>query len=232
MIAFADTLFQADFSFDPQSVGGIIWAQQVDDPSAFGVLKLDGEGYITDFVEKPATFVSDLAIVGSYYVRDGAQLRRALQHLIDNDIKDKGEYQLTNGLELLKEQGVKFRPGKVTEWLDCGNKAAVVHTHERILALKADAEQLRSDTATVENSVVVEPCFLGDGARVVNSVIGPYVSVGHGSTVEGSVVRNSIIQDDTVVASANLADSMIGNHATYTGTPADVSAGDYSELTQ
>lgn len=232
MIAFADTLFQADFSFDPQAEGGIIWAQQVDDPSAFGVLKLDDAGYITDFVEKPTEFVSDLAIVGIYYVRDGAQLRRALQHLIDNDIKDKGEYQLTNGLEILKEQGVKFRPGKVTEWLDCGNKSAVVHTHERILALKAGKEKLRADTAAVENSVVIEPCFLGDGARVVNSVVGPYVSLGRGSTIDSSVVRNTIVQDDTVVAGANLADSMIGNHATYTGTPADVSAGDYSELTQ
>ena len=230
MIAFADTLFRADFSFDPQAEGGIIWAQQVDDPSAFGVLKLDGEGYITDFVEKPTEFVSDLAIVGIYYVRDGGQLRDALQHLVDNDIKDKGEYQLTNGLEALKEQGVRFRPGTVTEWLDCGNKAAVVHTHARVLALKADAEQLRADTASVEGSVVVEPCFLGEGARVVNSVIGPYVSVGRGSTIEHSVVRNSIIQDDSVVSGANLADSMLGNHATYTGTPADVSAGDYSEL--
>ena len=232
MIAFADTLFRADFDFDVDANEGLIWAQRVDDPSAFGVLKLDGEGYITDFVEKPTTFVSDLAIVGIYYVRDGAALRRELEYLIDNDIRDKGEYQLTNGLEALKEKGTKFRPGTVEEWLDCGNKAAVVHTHRRVLEMKADVETLRHDTATVENSVIVEPCYLGPGARVTNSVVGPHVSIGRDSSVEGSVVRNSIIQDGSAVSGANLADSMIGNHAAYAGRPADVSAGDYSDLRQ
>ena len=232
MIAFADTLFRADFSFSVSENDGLIWAQRVEDPSAFGVLKLDGEGYITDFVEKPTEFVSDLAIVGIYYVRDGAALRRELEYLIEHDIRDKGEYQLTNALEALKEKGVKFRPGEVEEWLDCGNKAAVVHTHQRVLELKADAEQLRHDTAVVENSVVLEPCYLGPGARVINSVVGPHVSVGAGSLVEGSVVRNSIVQDDSQVLRANLADSMIGNHARYVGEASDVSAGDYSEIRQ
>ena len=232
MIAFADTLFQADFDFAVDDNDGIIWAQRVDDPSAFGVLKLDDEGFITDFVEKPVEYVSDLAIVGIYYVRDGAALRRELEYLIDNDIKDKGEYQLTNGLEALKQKGTKFRPGEVKEWLDCGNKGAVVHTHQRILELKADTEQLRHDTAEVRDSVVLEPCYLGPGARVVNSVVGPHVSIGRDSVVEGSVIRNSIVQNDSHVTNANLADSMIGNKATYTGEASDVSAGDYSEIRQ
>ena len=232
MIAFADTLFTADFNFDVNDNDGIIWAQRVDDPSAFGVLKLDDEGFITDFVEKPTEFVSDLAIVGIYYVRDGAALKREMQYLIDNDIKDKGEYQLTNALEALKAKGTKFRPGTVEEWLDCGNKVAVVHTHQRVLELKADSEQLVSDTATVENSVVLAPCYLGPGARITNSVVGPHVSVGANSVVEGSVVRNSIIQDDTTVTQANLADSMLGNHASYVGEASDISAGDYSAIRQ
>ena len=232
MIAFADTLFDADFSFDVQEAEGIIWAQRVEDPSAYGVLKLDDEGYITDFVEKPTEFVSDLAIVGIYYVQRGEDLRRELEYLIDNDIKDKGEYQLTNGLEALKQKGTKFRPGEVKEWLDCGNKGAVVHTHQRVLELKADKESLRHDTASVVDSVILEPCYLGPGARVVNSVVGPHVSVGANSVVEGSVVRNSIVQNESHVKHANLADSMIGNHATYTGEASDVSAGDYSQIRQ
>ena len=231
MVAFADTLFKADFNFDTEA-DGIIWAQRVDDPSAFGVLKLDDQGIITDFVEKPTTFVSDLAIVGIYYVRDGAALRRELQYLIDHDIRDKGEYQLTNALEALKAKGTKFRPGEVEEWLDCGNKAAVVHTHQRILTLKADVEQLIDPSAEVVDAVVVPPCYLGAGAKVHNSVVGPYVSVGAGSVVIDSVVRNSIIQEKSTVRSANLADSMLGSQATYTGVPADISAGDYSEIQQ
>ena len=231
MVAFADTLFKADFDFDT-GADGIIWAQRVEDPSAFGVLKVDDAGVITDFVEKPTEFVSDLAIVGIYYVRDGAALRRELEHLIEHDIKDKGEYQLTNALEALKAKGTKFRPGEVEEWLDCGNKAAVVHTHRRILTLKADTETLVDPTAELVDAVLVPPCYLGPGARVHNSVVGPHVSIGAGSVVVDSVVRNSIVQERSTVRRANLADSMLGSHATYVGVPADISAGDYSEIEQ
>ena len=231
MIAFADTLFKASFDFDT-SQDGFIWAQRVEDPSAFGVLKVNDEGVITDFVEKPVEYVSDLAIVGIYYVRDGKALRRELEYLIDNDIKDKGEYQLTNALEALKAKGTRFRPGEVEEWLDCGNKQAVVHTHARVLTLKADTETLVDPSAEVADSVLIQPCYIGPGAKISNSVVGPYVSLGAGSAIVDSVVRNSIIQDKSTVTRANVADSMIGAHATYLGTPADVSAGDYSEIQQ
>ena len=229
MIAFADTLFRADFNFDT-SVDGIIWAQEVDDPSAFGVLKLDDDGVITDFVEKPVEYVSNLAIVGIYFVGDGAALRRELEYLIDNDIKDKGEYQLTNALEALKAKGTKFRPGKVDEWLDCGNKRAVVHTHARVLDMKAETETLVHESARVDDSVILPPCYIGEGAEIVNSVVGPHVSLGAGSVIRGSVVRNTIIQDDTTVEDAHVADSMIGAKSTYRGRAQDVSVGDYSEV--
>ena len=229
MIAFADTLFRADFDFDPAS-DGIIWAQKVDDPSAFGVLKLNDEGVITDFVEKPTTFVSDLAIVGIYFVGDGAALRRELEYLIDHDIKDKGEYQLTNALEALKAKGTKFRPGKVDEWLDCGNKHAVVHTHARVLDIKADTESLVDASARIDDSVIFPPCYIGPGAKVINSVVGPHVSLGEGSTIRGSVVRNTIIQDGTAVEDAHVTDSMIGSKSTYRGRAQEVSVGDYSEV--
>src|SRR5690606_35772927 len=132
VVAFADTLFRADFKLD-DSKDGIIWVQQVKDPRAFGVVKVDDNNTITDFVEKPEQFVSDLAIIGIYYFKDGANLRMELQYLIDNNIKDKGEYQLTNALENMKQKGIKFSPGKVEEWLDCGNKNATVYTNQRVL---------------------------------------------------------------------------------------------------
>src|SRR5690606_24708162 len=52
-VAFADTLFKASFSIDTTK-DAIIWTQKVDDPSQFGVVKLDDTGRITEFVEKPA----------------------------------------------------------------------------------------------------------------------------------------------------------------------------------
>jgi glucose-1-phosphate thymidylyltransferase len=117
LVAFADTLFKADFKMD-SSQEGIIWVQKVEDPKPFGVVKLNAENVITDFVEKPQEFVSDLAIIGIYYFKDGDYLKKELQYLLDNDIKEKGEYQLTNALENMKAKGTRFTPGKVTEWLD------------------------------------------------------------------------------------------------------------------
>ena len=118
-IAFADTLFKASFSIDTQK-DAIIWTQKVDDPSQFGVVKLAADGRITDFVEKPSDFVSDLAIIGVYFFKDGENLKQELQYLIDNDIKVKGEYQITDAMENMKNKGLHFYSDQVEEWLDCG----------------------------------------------------------------------------------------------------------------
>ncbi|TYZ13421.1 NTP transferase domain-containing protein [Hymenobacter lutimineralis] len=230
VVAFADTLFKADFTLD-SSVPGTIWVQRVDDPKPFGVVKLDEQGRITDFVEKPQEFVSDLAIIGIYYFQDGGYLREELQYLLDNDIKDKGEYQLTNALENMKNKGTTFVPGRVTEWLDCGNKDATVYTNQRYLEyLQERGEELISSSAQLHNSVVIPPVYIGEGVVVHNSVIGPHVSLGNQSTVRDSVVANSIVQQSATVQHANVTNSMLGNHATLTGTPADLSLGDYNNL--
>lgn len=227
VVAFADTLFKADFKLD-DTKDGIIWVQQIEDPRAFGVVKIDSDNVITDFVEKPETFVSDLAIIGIYYFKDGAYLREEIKYLLDNDIKEKGEYQLTNALENMKAKGTKFSPGQVTEWLDCGNKNATVYTNQRVLEFIKSNEKLISGTATINQSVLIEPCFIGDGAVIENSVVGPHVSVGSGTKIVNSVVKNSIIQTNTKINNANIADSMIGNFVEYTGCADDLSLGDYS----
>ncbi|MEZ4979117.1 MAG: nucleotidyltransferase family protein [Chitinophagales bacterium] len=126
IVAFADTLFKTDFKIDA-SKDGVIWVSKVEDPRAFGVVKLDSNNVITDFVEKPENFVSDLAIIGIYYFKDGLALKKEIEYLLENDIREKGEYQLTNALENLKTKGHKFVPGEAIEWLDCCNKDACVY---------------------------------------------------------------------------------------------------------
>ena len=121
VVAYADTLFRADFSLDT-SADSVIWVKQVEDPSAFGVVQLNGQNQIVDFVEKPKDFISDLAIIGIYYFKSGETLRAELQYLLDNNVVKGGEYQLTDALENMKVKGLKFVPGKVDEWMDCGNK--------------------------------------------------------------------------------------------------------------
>lgn len=229
VVAFADTLFRADFTLDNES-DGVVWTKRVEDPSAFGVVKKDENGYITDFIEKPETFVSDEAIIGIYYFKDGDFLKKELQYLIDNDIKDKGEYQLTNALENMKNKGSKFTSGTVNEWMDCGNKDVTVETNGKVLGFVKDDEELVSKGATIENSEIIEPCYIAAGAVIKNSKIGPLVSVGANTIIDNSTIDNTIIQEDSEIVNARLTNSMIGNKAFFDGKFTSVSIGDFSRL--
>lgn len=230
-IAFSDTLFKADFHFDPREEG-VIWVKKVNDPSAFGVVKVTEEQIITDFIEKSPVFVSDLAIVGLYYIREGELLREQIQLLIDRNIKDKGEFQLTSVLENMKQAGYQFRASAIEEWLDCGSKENIIGTNQRMLEMKKTTEVLISKTAIIENSVIVEPCFIGDDTKIINSVVGPHVSIGHNSIIKNSIVKNSVIQGDTRMVNAMFTDSMIGNHVNYAGRMSGVSIGDYTNFNE
>lgn len=225
IVAFADTLFKADFKLD-SSKDGIIWVQQVDDPSAFGVVKMEDE-VISEFIEKPAEFVSDLAIIGIYYFKNGAFLKSELQYLLDNDIKDKGEYQLTNALENMKNKGSNFVPGQVSEWLDCGNKDATVYTNKRYLEFIKDSDLIAS-TAVIKNSVINPPVYIGENAVIENSVLGPHVSLGDDSVVKNSIIQNTIIQTNSSLNNSNLKNSMVGNFVTMEGKTDDLSIGDFN----
>ncbi len=226
IIAFADTLFRANFKLDGNQ-DGIIWVQQIEDPSAFGVVKLNDKNEITDFVEKPEEYVSDLAIIGIYYINDGPQLRKELQHLIDHDIKDRGEYQLTNALENMKAKGTTFVPGQVQEWLDCGNYAATVYTNQRVLEFIKDEHIIAEDLKKI-NAIVIEPCMIGKGVVIENSVVGPHVTLSEGCTVKNSILKNSIVYENTSIENETIANSMIGNDVNLKGHMKEVSIGSFT----
>ncbi len=230
VVAFADTLFKADFTLDANA-DGAIWVKQVEDPSAFGVVKLK-DGFITDFVEKPKQFVSDLAIIGIYYFKDADKLLNEIKYLIDNDIRPSGEYQLTEALEALKQKGAKFIPGKVNTWMDCGKKDPTVDTNKLVLGFEqAEGNNLVADDVVLENSEIIKPCYVGKNVVLKNTKIGPYVSIGENSVVENSTITNSLIQTNVHINNAKLDNAMIGNHAKYNANYTSVSIGDYTELT-
>ncbi len=226
-IAFADTLFNARFSID-KNKDAIVWTQKVADPSAFGVVKLNAASEIEAFVEKPKEFVSDLAIIGVYYFRDGEGLKKELQRLIDNGIMLKGEYQITDAMDHMLKNGIKFYTDQVDEWLDCGNKDATVYTNQRILEIKNGSEQLVDSTASVVNSVIIQPCFIAEGVSIVNSIVGPHVSLEKGASIEDSRIANSIIGANSIVKNAQLLNSMLGKSVTYIEKPKELSLGDFS----
>lgn len=231
VIAYADTLIRADFNLDP-SADAVIWVKQVDRPEAYGVVKLNANSEIMELVEKPKDFVSDLAVIGIYYFKDVGVLKQELQHVLDNNIIHGGEYQINDGIKGMMAKGKVFKTGVVEEWMDCGNKAVTVETNTRMLGfLKADGDEpMISDNIVLENSKIIEPCFIGENVILKNTTIGPNVSIGNHCTITDSTIKNSLIQTNNRIKNANLDDAMIGNYVEYDGNFKTISIGDYSVL--
>ena len=229
VVAFADTLFRADFTLDTEA-DSVIWVKQVEDPSAYGVVQFAEDGSINNFVEKPKEFVSDSAIIGIYYFKDGPGLRKELKYILDNDLRPSGEYQLTDALSALMEQGKVFRPGTVSDWMDCGNKAITVETNNKMLGYLEGLPELKGDNITMENSEIIEPCYIGSNVVLKNAKIGPHVSLGDGCVVENATIKGSLIQTNSSISNIDLKDSMVGNHASVNGKWTSISIGDYSTM--
>jgi glucose-1-phosphate thymidylyltransferase len=225
-VAFADTLFRADFKLDVNQ-DGIIWVKEIEDPSAFGVVKTNNEGIITEFIEKPKTPISNKAIIGIYYFKQGETLEKEIAHLIDNNISVGGEFQLTMALESMNRKGTKFKPGTVDEWLDCGNKNITVQSNARYLTFLSQNGHVGVELV---DSTILEPVYIGAGAKIHNSIIGPGVSIGEGTVVTNSKVENSLIQANTKIEGASISNSMIGNHVQVKNYNGELSLGDYSEI--
>ncbi|MBV1924827.1 MAG: nucleotidyltransferase [Flavobacteriaceae bacterium] len=230
VIAYADTLIRANFDLDKET-DSVIWTKRVDNPEAYGVVNLNDKDEITELVEKPEQFVSDQAVIGIYYFKDVGVLKKELTYVIENDIINGGEYQINDGIKRMMADGKVFKTGTVTEWMDCGNKEVTVETNRRMLGfLTDDKEQLIADDITLENSNIIEPCFIGEGVVLKNTTVGPFVSIGKNTRIEDSNVKNSIIQNETLIKNATLDNAMIGNHGQFDGNFTNISIGDYSTL--
>jgi glucose-1-phosphate thymidylyltransferase len=230
VIAYADTLIRADFELDP-SADAVIWVKQVDQPEAFGVVKLNSNNEIVELVEKPKEFVSDLAVIGIYYFKEVGDLKKELQGVLDNNIQNGGEYQINDGIKAMMANGKVFKTGSVDEWMDCGNKDVTVETNTRMLGfLHNDGEHLVDYNVTLDNSTIIPPCFIGENVVLKNTTVGPNVSLGNGCHVTDSVIKNSLVQTFSQIKNANLDNAMIGNHVSYDGKFTSISIGDYSVL--
>ncbi|WP_298526891.1 sugar nucleotidyltransferase [uncultured Christiangramia sp.] len=230
VVAYADTLFKADFNLD-KSADAVMWVKKVENPSAYGVVKLNNNNEITDLVEKPEKFVSDLAVIGIYYFKNVAVLKDELQNVLDAKLTRGGEYQINDGIEAMRKNGLRFVPGKVDEWMDCGNKNVTVETNGRMLNfLHQDGEKLMADSVKIKDSEITEPCYIGENVELINAKIGPNVSIGDGTRIENSTIKNSLIQTFAEVKNAKLDNAMIGNFARFDGEFTQISIGDYSVL--
>jgi glucose-1-phosphate thymidylyltransferase len=224
LIVFVDTIFEADLStLADEQADGVIYVKEVDDPRRFGVVIAEN-GRITRLVEKPTTPVSNLAVIGVYYVKNSALMLECIAELIERDIKTQGEYFLADAFQLMIDRGARFVARTVDVWEDCGKPETVLHTNRYLL------EHGGAQEAKTENSVIVPPVYIDSSAVIRDSVIGPYVSVAGGSTIVRSIVRDSIVNERAHIEDANLIQSLIGKDAVVRGSFQRLNVGDSSQV--
>ena len=220
LIILGDTVFDVDLSVLQTSQFSTLGVKSVEDPRRFGVVVKDAD-FVTRLVEKPETPVSKLAIVGLYYIANPLLMRDCLDELIAKDLKNKGEYQLTDAMQLMVDRGEKFTTFDVDGWLDCGTPETLLETNRFLL-------NKRSSTASLTGCVVVPPVHVDPTAVVEHSVIGPYATISRGALVRNSIVRDSIVSDDATVTDISIESSIIGENAQISGKFASINIGDAS----
>ena len=223
LIILGDTIFDVDLQGIINSEHNIIGVKWVEDPRRFGVVELDSQGFVRKFVEKPKNPTSNLAIVGIYMIKNPLLLIECLDELIAKDMRTKGEYQLTDALQLMLEKGEKFKTFSLEGWYDCGKPETLLSTNRYLLG--KETKVYNNDTA-----VIIPPVYISPTAKVERSVIGPYASVGDNAKVLDSVIRDSIIGDKAEVFSSLLESSIVGNNALVTGHFSKLSVGNDSEI--
>ncbi len=222
LIVLGDTIIKTDLKKVVAQKTNILGVKEVEDPRRFGVAEVKG-GRIVRLVEKPAEPASNLALVGLYYLRDGKGLFAAVREIIERNITTNNEYQITDALQLMIDRGAEFAPFGIDEWFDCGKPEAMLETNRKLL-------KNGPSTPPIEGSIVIPPVSISPGAEIVNSIIGPYVSIAERCVIHSSVVRDSVIAEGASVTDALLESSLIGANAVIRGGFKKLDVGDSSEI--
>jgi len=225
LIILGDTLFDADLSFLQNETENVLMTREVEDPRRFGVAVTDASGRITRLVEKPETFVSREALVGIYYIRDVAALRKALLRLLNENIRTRGEYQLTDALQMMVEAGFKFHTAKIQSWLDCGTPETFLETNGLVLSKNDNSKEF-----TFPGSRIISPCHIAANVTITDSTVGPNVSLGEGVSLMNVTISNSVVSERVVVKSSELSDSILGEDSEVNSFNGSLLLGDHSKV--
>ena len=206
LIVYGDTIIDGSLSgISKCDVDGLVGVKEIENPINFGVVNVSN-GLITEFEEKPSKPKSNLAIVGFNYFKNPNDLFECLHEIIRKNQKTKGEYQITDAFQLMVENGKKIMPFKVENWFDCGTPDSLIKTN-RFMLLHEKKNIKKS------GSVINPPVFIHESAEVINSIIGPNVSVGENTIIKSSIIKESIIGSRAKVSNALLVNSLIGDDA-------------------
>lgn len=220
LILFVDTLFEADLAgLEQRDVDGVIYVREVEDPRRFGVV-VEQEGRITRLIEKPSGMENRKAIIGLYYVRDGAALTSAIEHILSHSIQTKGEYYLADALQVMIDRGARIVSAPVEAWEDCGEPETLLRTNRYLL------ERGHSQVAPMENSVIIPPVYIDASATVRHSIVGPHATIGKNAQIIDSIVRDAIVDEGSRLEQTAIAHSLIGRNVTIRGHLQQLNVGD------
>jgi glucose-1-phosphate thymidylyltransferase len=226
LMAFSDTLIEADFSFlDQEKTDCVAWVKPVPDPRRFGVAELDDAGAVTRLIEKPQNMDNNLALVGCYYFQESEDLISAIKKQIEDDIALKAEYYLADAINILLDRGIKMRTENVETWLDAGTPEALHETNRYLLSHDRDNTD---ELGSFEDTQIIPPVFIHPGAKVSHSVIGPNTSIDEGAVIQKSTIKDSIIATGAKVKDSRLETSLLGHDVTVTGLIGTFNLGDDS----
>ncbi|MHC1782134.1 MAG: sugar phosphate nucleotidyltransferase [Anaerolineaceae bacterium] len=229
LMSFSDTLIETGFdALKQDALDGIIWVKKVADPRRFGVAEVGKDGLVTRLIEKPTDIVNNLALVGFYYFKEGAQLMNAIETQKAQGIQLKGEYFLSDAVSLMLKSGAKMRTNEIAVWLDAGLPSALLETNRHFLSHGHDTQ----DAARLfPSACIVPPVYIHPEAVVENSVIGPHVSIGKGCRISGAVIKDSVIDSDTTVVNMLLQGSILGQKVQVSGKAVTANLGDNTTIT-
>jgi glucose-1-phosphate thymidylyltransferase len=223
LIVLGDTIVTADFSSLVNGDRTLIGVKEVDNPSLFGVVEVDGR-IVTSMVEKPDVPRSNLAIVGLYYIANTPLLMECLTEIVDRDLRTKGEYQLTDALRMMLDRGEEMGTFLVEGWYDCGRPETLLETNRFLLSRSG------GNGAEREGAILIQPVSVDESAVIEHSIVGPYVSVAAGAIIRESIIRDSILNANALVEKSVLRESLIGEGAVVKGHYRRFNVGDSSEI--
>lgn len=228
LIILGDTLFDVDLKKMIDNDNSVIGVKTVDDPKRFGVVEKDKDGFIKKFIEKPASkevSLSNEAIVGLYYLKNSLKLFESLKYIMEKNITVKNEFQLTDALENMINNGEKMVTFYVDGWLDCGKPETLLETNRYLLS----KQNKRTDKA-YKNTLIIDPVFIGENSHIENSIIGPFATINHNCIIRNSIISDSIIESDAVIENSVLESSIIGEAATVKRETLKINLGNHSEI--
>jgi len=226
LVVFSDTLVESDFScLSQEDIDSIAWVKAVPDPRRFGVVEVDSHGLVTRLIEKPNDMNNNLAVVGCYYFRDGQKLVKAIEEQIERKIALRGEYYLVDAINLMLEKQTTMRIAQVKVWMDAGTSEALLDTNRYLLE---NGRANFNENGTFDDNVIIPPVFIHPDARVNTSIIGPHVSIGPGSIIQNSTIRDSILSQGAHITNAQLEGSLLGYDVVVNGMKGKFNLGDNS----